>query len=126
MNVSDEIKNGTDKVDEKTNELIMEFHSHYEEYIKLRPEDKDRKDEIFQAWIIQKIAGIQVGILELVESLNSFIKTSHYHQEKEVITSGLTRREEAWLFSVKALVGSKVLKPAGYPQGSGQKTEGDD
>ena len=79
MNVSDEIKNGTDKVDEKTNELIMEFHSHYEEYIKLRPEDKDRKDEIFQAWIIQKIAGIQVSILELVESLNSLIKTSHYH-----------------------------------------------
>jgi len=79
MNVSDEIKNGTDKVDGKTNELIMEFHSHYEEYIKLRPEDKDRKDEIFQAWIIQKIAGIQVSILELVESLNSLIKTSHYH-----------------------------------------------
>ncbi|MGB6012460.1 MAG: hypothetical protein WBI57_14440 [Desulfobacterales bacterium] len=79
MNVSDEIKNGTDKVDEKTNELIMEFHSHYEEYIKLRPEDKDRKDEIFQAWIIQKIAGIQVSILELAESLNSLIKTSHYH-----------------------------------------------
>ncbi|MBW2198864.1 MAG: hypothetical protein JRF58_13705 [Deltaproteobacteria bacterium] len=79
MNVSDEIKNGIDKVDEKTNELIMEFHSHYEEYIKLRPEDKDRKDEIFQAWIIQKIAGIQVSILELAESLNSLIKTSHYH-----------------------------------------------
>ena len=79
MNVSDEIKNGTDKVDEKTNELIMEFHSHYEEYIKLRPEDKDRKDEIFQALIIQKIAGIQVSILELAESLNSLIKTSHYH-----------------------------------------------
>lgn len=79
MNVSDEIKNGTDKVDEKTNELIMEFHSHYEEYIKLRPEDKDRKDEIFQAWIIQKIAGIQVSILELAESLNSLIKTSHNH-----------------------------------------------
>ena len=57
----------------------MEFHSHYEEYIKLRPEDKDRKDEIFQAWIIQKIAGIQVSILELVESFNSLIKTSHYH-----------------------------------------------
>ena len=115
MNVSDEIKNGTDKVDEKTNELFMEFHSHYEEYVKLRPEDKDKKDEIFQAWIIQKIAGIQVSILELVESINSLIKTSHYHQEKEVITSGLTIREEAWPFSVIALVGSKILKLAGYP-----------
>ena len=71
MNVSDEIKNGTDKVDEKTNELIMEFHSHYEEYIKLRPEDKDRKDEIFQAWIIQKIAGIQVSIVNSTHKCNT-------------------------------------------------------
>ena len=49
MATSDEIKKGTDKVDEKTQELITEFHAHYSEYIKLRPEDSDRKDEIFQA-----------------------------------------------------------------------------
>ena len=79
MVASDEIKNSTNKVDEKTHELIMEFHSHYEEYIKLRPEDKDRKGEIFQAWVIQKIAGIQISILELVERINSLLKTSHYH-----------------------------------------------
>ena len=71
---SDEIKNGIDKVDEKTRELIMEFHSHYEDYIALRPGDKDRKDEI-----IQKIAGLQISIFELAERLNSLIKTSHYH-----------------------------------------------
>jgi len=76
---SDEIKNGIDKVDEKTRELIMEFHSHYEDYIALRPGDKDRKDEIFQAWVIQKIAGLQISIFELAERLTSLIKTSHYH-----------------------------------------------
>ncbi len=54
MATSDEIKKGTDKVDEKTQELITEFHAHYSEYITLRPEDSDRKDEIFQAWVIQK------------------------------------------------------------------------
>jgi hypothetical protein len=76
---SDEIKKGTDKVDEKTQELITEFHAHYSEYIKLRPEDSDRKDEIFQAWVIQKIAGIQISILELVDRVNSLLKTSHLH-----------------------------------------------
>ena len=79
MTTSDDIKKGTDKVDEKTQELIMEFHAHYEEYIKLRPDDSDRKDEIFQAWVIQKIAGIQVSILDLVEHINSLLKTSHLH-----------------------------------------------
>jgi len=79
MATSDEIKKGTDKVDEKTQELIMEFHAHYEEYIKLRPEDSGRKDEIFQSWVIQKVAGIQISVLELVEHINSLLKRSHYH-----------------------------------------------
>lgn len=74
-----EYKNGVERVDKKTNELIMEFHAHYQEYIKLAPEDKDRKDEIFQSWCIQKIAGIQVSMLELAERLNSLISKSHYH-----------------------------------------------
>jgi hypothetical protein len=79
MATSDEIKKSTDKVDEKTQELITEFHAHYEEYIKLRPDDRDRKDEIFQSWVIQKIAGIQISVLELVVHINSLLKTSHYH-----------------------------------------------
>lgn len=76
---SDEIKNGINKVDEKTRELIAEFHSHYDEYVTLRPDDKDRKDEIFQAWVIQKIAGLQISILEIAERLNSLVRTSHFH-----------------------------------------------
>jgi hypothetical protein len=42
-------------------------------------EDSDRKDEIFQAWVIQKIAGIQISTLELVERINALLKTSHFH-----------------------------------------------
>lgn len=79
MATSDELKKGINKVDEKTRELIMEFHSHYEEYVKLKPEDKNRKDEIFQAWVIQKIAGLQVSLLEIAERINSLIKTMHTH-----------------------------------------------
>ncbi len=79
MATSDELKKGINKVDEKTHELIMEFHSHYEEYVKLKPEDKNRKDEIYQAWVIQKIAGLQVSLLEIAERINSLIKTMHTH-----------------------------------------------
>ena len=71
---SDEIKAAEKRVEKKTEELIYEFHAHYQSYIKLRPEDKDRKDEIFQAWAIQKIAGLQLSLLELAEKFNNFIK----------------------------------------------------
>ncbi len=57
----------------------MEFQSHYNEYCELHPEDRDRKDEIFQAWVIQKLAGIQISILELTESINSLFKTSRHN-----------------------------------------------
>lgn len=79
MATSDELKKGINKVDEKTHELIMEFHSHYEEYVKLKPEDRNRKDDIFQAWVIQKIAGLQVSLLEIAERINSLLKTMHTH-----------------------------------------------
>ena len=74
MSTKDKIEESIKIVDEKTEELIYEFHAHYEEYIKLRPEDKNRKDEIFQAWVIQKIAGIQISILELANKFNNYIK----------------------------------------------------
>lgn len=75
MSILDKIEESEKIVEEKTEELIYEFHAHYQSYIKLRPEDKDRKDEIFQAWAIQKIAGLQLSILELAEKFNSFIKS---------------------------------------------------
>jgi hypothetical protein len=73
MSAIDKVREGEKRVEEKTEELIYEFHAHYQEYIKLCPEDKDRKDEIFQAWVIQKIAGIQISILELAKKFNSHI-----------------------------------------------------
>ena len=73
MSDIDKFREGEKRVEEKTEELIYEFHAHYEEYIKLHPGDKDRKDEIFQAWVIQKIAGIQISILELANKFNSHI-----------------------------------------------------
>ena len=37
MSRKDKIEEGLKIVEEKTEELIYEFHAHYEEYIKLRP-----------------------------------------------------------------------------------------
>ena len=43
MSILDKIAESEKRVEEKTEELIYEFHAHYQSYIKLRPEDKDRK-----------------------------------------------------------------------------------
>jgi len=75
MSIFDKIEESEKKVEEKTEELIYEFHAHFQEYIKLHPEDADRKDEIFQGWAIQKIAGLQLSILELAEKFNNLLKT---------------------------------------------------
>ena len=57
-------------VDKKSEELIREFQSHYEKLVRAHPEHTGQRDEIFQGWVIQKIAGIQISIYEIAESLN--------------------------------------------------------
>jgi hypothetical protein len=71
---TNKITEGLKKVEEKTEELIYEFHAHYQSYIEEHPDDKDRKDEIFQAWVIQKIAGLQLSVLELAEKFNNSLR----------------------------------------------------
>lgn len=68
------------QVDLKSAELIEEFSEHIKQYAKLHPEQEAQKDEIFQGWIIQKIAGLQLSILEIANSINKFI--ARYEQEK--------------------------------------------
>jgi len=75
------MKKAEQEVESKSAELIKEFYSHMNEYIRLNPEDKDRKDEIFQGWIIQKIAGLQLSIVHISDRINKFIEK--YEQEKE-------------------------------------------
>ena len=45
MSDTDKIVESEKRVEEKTEELIYEFHAHYQSYIEQHPEDKDRKDE---------------------------------------------------------------------------------
>jgi len=74
MSDSKKLAKSIERLEEKTEDLIYEFHAHYQSYIDEHPDDKDRKDEIFQAWVIQKIAGLQLSILELAEKFNKHIK----------------------------------------------------
>lgn len=53
------------KVDEKSEELMIEFDRHFVELIEAHPEHEDKRDLAFQAWAIQKIAGLQLCVTEL-------------------------------------------------------------
>ena len=75
MSGTDKLSEILKRVDAKTEELIYEFHAHYQSYIEEHPDDTNRKDEIFQAWAIQKIGGLQLSILELAEKFNNHSKT---------------------------------------------------
>ncbi len=63
------------QVDQASQELMLEYQSHLQRFIQEHPEHADRKDEVFQSWAIQKLAGIQLSILQLAESINSLLDT---------------------------------------------------
>ena len=54
-----------DKVDEKSDELMIEFDRHYAQLVELHPEHEGKRDLAFQGWIIQKVAGLQLCVSEL-------------------------------------------------------------
>ena len=69
-----------EEVDAKSDDLMKEFFEHMQAFLALHPEYEERRDEIFQAWVIQKLAGIQLSIMEIANRLNAF--TQRYEQEK--------------------------------------------
>lgn len=68
------------QVDAKSDELMQEFIEHMQEFLALHPEYEDRRDEIFQGWVIQKIAGIQLSIVEIANRLNGLIQRHEQEQ----------------------------------------------
>jgi hypothetical protein len=53
------------QVDERAERLIHEFMDHFNDCATHDPTAKDRKREVFEAWAIQKIAGLQLAIEHL-------------------------------------------------------------
>ena len=57
------------EIDAKTNELMQAFFKHVRDYQAAHPGDHDPR-KIFEAWAIQKIAGLQYTVLHLGEKIN--------------------------------------------------------
>ena len=63
------------KVDAKTHELMAEFEGHFREVIALHPDAASRRDHVFQAWAMQKIAGLQVVVEAIARQFNKHVGT---------------------------------------------------
>ncbi len=57
------------EIDAKTNELMQAFFTHVREFQAAYPGDHDPR-KIFEAWAIQKIAGLQYTVLYLGDKIN--------------------------------------------------------
>jgi len=61
------------QVDARPAELLQEFYQHYDEFIATHPTMTDRF-LIFQGWVVQKIAGLQLVVLDLEERYSALQK----------------------------------------------------
>ncbi len=50
-------------VDARSHDLMKEFERHFQQVIEAELTTEDRRDQVFQAWAIQKIAGLQLSLL---------------------------------------------------------------
>jgi hypothetical protein len=62
------------QVNARADELMEEFFQHYEEFVQTHPDMTD-KHIVFEGWVVQKIAGLQLVVLELAQRLDTFIKS---------------------------------------------------
>lgn len=63
------------KAESRANQLMDEFRRHFLEYAKQDPGARDRHDQIFQGWAIQKIAGLQLCIEHIAERFNAHVQS---------------------------------------------------
>jgi len=62
------------EAEERSQKLIEEFEEHFQECVdKIGPDVVDRKTEVFQAWAIQKISGLQLCVEHIAERINAHI-----------------------------------------------------
>ena len=74
MNTIPPSDEGEAQVEARTEELIHEFHAHFEEVAVTYPEHAEKKREIFEAWAIQKIAGLQLCVEHIAENFNTHVQ----------------------------------------------------
>lgn len=64
------------RVDAKSNELMVEFHTYLDGIIAENPGDAKQTDEriIFESWAIQKIAGLQCVAEDIIKGASGIRK----------------------------------------------------
>lgn len=62
------------EVEARAGKLIHEFQDHFEEFAQAHPEHADKQREIFEAWAIQKIAGLQLSVEHISEQFNKHVQ----------------------------------------------------
>ena len=60
-------------VDARTYALMGEFEAHFREVVARHPDLEDRREHVFQAWAMQKIAGLQLAVETIAEKFNAHI-----------------------------------------------------
>jgi hypothetical protein len=67
-----ELPKAGERVDAKSNELMAEFFAFRDSIIAEDPNDPQQSNPriIFESWAIQKIAGLQLVVMDLVRELN--------------------------------------------------------
>ena len=63
------------QVEERASALIDEFRMHYQDYVREHPDQHGHDDQrlIFEGWMIQKIAGIQIAIEQIALRFNAHV-----------------------------------------------------
>ncbi len=60
-------------VDARSNDLMKEFEHHFQQFVEVEPTAEGRRDQVFQAWAIQKIAGLQLSVQEVAMKFNAHL-----------------------------------------------------
>ena len=74
MNMNSPNDEGEAQVEARANELIYEFQAHFEEVAAAYPAHAENKREIYEAWAIQKIAGLQLCVEHIAEQFNTHVE----------------------------------------------------
>ena len=60
-------------VDARSRELMVQFEGHFREVVGLDPELGSQREHVFQAWAMQKIAGLQLAVEEIANKFNAHL-----------------------------------------------------
>lgn len=65
-------------VDARSHALMVEFENHFRAVVALHPEAEGRRDHVFQAWAMQKIAGLQLVVEAIATKFNEHVGGSEH------------------------------------------------